>query len=103
MGKHRIRIGVDGTLRAVHSDQLQQTLSGLGELTLSGASRVDPGAVLSAAAKAWLEANNRPFVENAWYAEMLVGSKQVLGPFTSRGEALEAEQQLLEQEKLPLQ
>lgn len=102
MKRKRVRIGPDGSLRAVYSDDAREMLQRLGEVQLRRASRVDPGSELSATAREWLAAHSLVVIPSAWYAEMLVGSKQVLGPFDSYGEAVLAEQQVLEQERFPL-
>jgi len=102
MASHRLIVGVGGEVRAVHSDTLQKTLSKLGELQLSRASRVDPGSELPEAAKDWLASRGVPLVLDKWYAVMLVGSKQVLGPFESHAQAIQAEQEILRQENIPL-
>lgn len=103
MARCKIIIGANGEYRAVHSDPLQQFFQKLGEVQLRRASRVDAGSELRPEACEWLKQHGKPLILDQWYADMLVGTRQVLGPFATHGEAIAAEQVVLHREKIPLE
>ena len=78
---------------AIYSPDAEKLLSGLGELSISRASNVEPGSGLSADAKIRLLADGRwsHSCKTKWFADLLPVRGPVLGPFATRDEALAAE------------
>ncbi len=75
----QIAVSDNGELQFVYSDMLYATLKDLGDTKIQRASHVEP-----------LDGEN-------WYATLLDGSKTVLGPFTQRQSALQAEIEYLQE------
>lgn len=75
--RHIVSVSPDGQLRCVYDDALQPLL-GLGSLTLTRASHVEPDAA------------------GQWWADLAPVGGPKLGPFTLRAAALEVEREWLQ-------
>ncbi len=78
-----IQIVIQGNeIRFLHDDDLAEALKGLGSATTARASHVEP-------------------CGGGWSADLSPVGGPVLGPFTRRGKALEAEVEWLQQNQTP--
>ena len=75
-------IDADGSLRAIHDDDLTEMLGEVGTLTIRRASRVEPA-------------------QGGWSADMAPVDGPVLGPFAKRRDALAAEVEWLKSHGTP--
>ena len=88
--------------RALYSPLAASLLGAVGAVTIRRVSQVEPGGELSDAALHWLaEAGQPQPAANTWHADLLRVQGPVLGPYTTRDEALAAEIQWLRQHGLP--
>jgi hypothetical protein len=72
----QLLISPTGSLRCIYSEEIE--LTALGNLSISRASHVEPDA------------------ESNWFAELMPVNGPKLGPFSTRSQALKAEQAWLE-------
>lgn len=103
-----IIISPTGDARHVYSEKLAEITAPLGTTTLRRASHVEPTSELSTAAMHYLTALQgwKALVVAAWWADMIPscppGSPEVLGPFATRQEALDAEAVWLREHNIPV-
>lgn len=97
----RVLVGRDGTARCLYSEAVLPIMRALGAIQTRRASRVEPTASLSEDAVRALAATEEfPLPEDAWWADMTLSGGPVLGPFSTRQEALEAEIEWLKQHRI---
>lgn len=106
MAKKEIILGVDGTIRHVYSEDLEPLSKELGQQTIRRASHVEPTGSLSSEAWVWLMRESRVPINQidlpeGWWADMLPVYGPVLGPFSTRQEALDAEVVWLSEHHIP--
>jgi len=85
-------IEVDGTIRHIYSDDYAELDLTLGTVDIKRASHVEPVDV---------SFDNRFPSESAWMADMMPVGGPVIGPFSTRAEALEAERAWLLANDIP--
>jgi hypothetical protein len=81
--EHIITIEPDGTIKHVYDDELADMFADDGKTTTRRASHVEP-----------VESAD----DGGWCADMAPSGGPILGPFTTRGEALQAEVTWLKEE-----
>ena len=102
MSKVQIFIAPDAQVRHVHNDALTPVTSKLGATSVRRATNVEPYADLSTDAKSWLQVRDVVIPDTvSWFADMLLIGGDVLGPFATRDQALEAELSALSEMRAP--
>ncbi len=107
----KIIFGADGKARAIYGEEID--LEEIGPVHLRRASHVEPTTDLSSTAREYLlnkfEDVNQHLATAAeclegsfWWADLLPVNGPVLGPFSTRSEALEAELRWLEDNGIPV-
>ena len=110
MGKHTVVISPTGELRAIYSPITATIAQAMGgPVTTRRASHVEPTAELSDGAKKELVLRYHARWDilcekyrTKWWASMLPVGGGVLGPYTTRDEALDDERVWLEEHNIPV-
>jgi hypothetical protein len=89
-------------IRAIYTPEVQKIAEGIGEVTMTRASHVEPGNELSEEARKWLNLELEDVVDNKWYADMLPVDGPVLGPYDDRDTALAEEVKWLNDNNIPV-